>query len=318
MNKLMIGLSFTAAAQLVLAAGLWWQQQQQPEPVALLALDTEQLTELSLEHQGKSLQLLRKDGSWQLPALHNEPARSAKVAALLSELEKSRLHWPVADSSASHARFEVAEDKFQWKLTLKAGSQSQQIYLGQSPAFKQLYLRRDNETEIYQQRISTLDWSTEPEQWFDKNLLQISQINAIRLPDLQLKKEAGQWKFSTAASQEQLQPADSETANKLQQLFSSLQVTGPAKNSVLITSPDTKQLDIEVQSLAGHYRYQLKKLQNSYVLKRHDKELWYQLAADEAKLLFELKPEQLVAKQAETATDSGIEAQAKTQGRSSD
>lgn len=320
MNKLMIGLSFAAAAQLALASGLWWQQQQQPEPTALLRLDSKQLTEISLEHQGKSLQLLKKDGIWRLPALQNEPARSAKVEALLSALDSSRLHWPVADSSASQTRFEVAEDKFQWKLSLKAGEQSQQIYLGQSPAFKQLYLRRDNEAEIYQQGISTLDWSTDAEQWFDKSLLQLSQINSIRLQDLQLKKESGRWQFSAPNTQGQLQPADTDVANKLQNLFSSLQVTGPAKSSVLLLSPESEQhqLEIEVQSLAGNYNYQLKKQQQHYLLKRHDKDGWYPVAAEQAKLLFELKPEQLMAKQSEKADGEAVDTAVKPQANTSE
>lgn len=302
MNKLMIGLSFAALAQVGLASALWWQQHQaQAVATTLLTLDTEQLTQLQLEHQGKTLQLVRKEGQWLLPDLQNEPARTAKVQALLSELDKARLDWPVADTSVSQDRFEVAEDKFQWKLTLTAGEQQQQIYLGQSPAFKQLYLRRDNEAEIYQQSISTLDWSTEPAQWFDKNLLQLNQISSIKVQDLQLQKEQDSWTFSSPDLQEQgaAKPADTATVDKLRQLFSSLQVTGPAQQALLLNQPDAEQQDlaVEVQSLTGKYSYQLKKQQEQFLLKRHDKAGWYPVAGADVQMLFELTPEQLLVKE---------------------
>lgn len=317
MNKLMIGLSLAALAQVGLASGLWWQQHRaQPVAASLLNFDTDQLTQLQLEHQGKTLQLVRKEGQWQLPDLQNEPAYTTKVAALLSELEKTRLSWPVADSSVSQDRFEVAEDKFQWKLTLSAGEQRQQIYLGQSPAFKQLYLRRDNEAEIYQQSISTLDWSTDPTQWFDKSLLQLNQISSIKVQDLQLQKDGGSWTFSSADlhAKGDAKPADKAMVDKLQQLFSSLQVSGPAQSAVLLTNPEAEQqsLELEVQSLTGKYSYQLKKQQEQYLLKRHDKSGWYPLAAADAQTLFELTPEQLLAKETDSPNGGQADSSEKT------
>ena len=294
MKTLTIGLSVVAAAQLLLAGALWWQDQQQPEARALLALDPKQLTEIKLEHQGKTLHLVHQDGAWRLPALQHEPARPAKITALLTELEKARLHWPVAETDASQARFEVAEDKYQWKLTLASGASQQLIYLGSSPAFKQLYLRRDKEAEIYQQQISTLDWSTEPEQWFDRSLLQISQVNRIKLPQLELQKEAGQWQVRAAQGEPQM--ADTALAAQLQQLFSSLQVSGPPVKPLALKQPE-QQLQVEVQSLSAKHSYQLQKQQDQYLIKRDDKAVWYPLAAEQAKQLFELEPEKLLAKQ---------------------
>lgn len=294
MKTLTIGLSVVAAAQLLLAGALWWQDRQQPEASALLALHPKQLTEIKLEHQGKTLQLVYQDGAWRLPALQHEPARPAKVTALLTELEKARLQWPVAETTASQARFEVAEDKYQWKLTLAAGDHQQLIYLGSSPAFKQLYLRRDKETEIYQQQISTMDWSTEPEQWFDRNLLQISQVIRIKLPQLELEKEAGQWQVR--AAQGETQVADKALAGQLQQLFSALQVSGSPVKPLALKQPE-QQLQVEVQSLSAKHSYQLQKQQDNYLIKRDDRAVWYPLAAEQAKQLFELEPEKLLAKQ---------------------
>ncbi len=314
MKTLAIGLSVAAAAQFVLAAALWWQDHQQPEPSALLALASEQLTEIKLEHQGKTVQLVQQDGIWRLPALQHEPAQSAKVTALLTQLEKARLQWPVAETAASQARFEVAEDKFQWKLTLAAGDQQQLIYLGSSPAFKQLYLRRDKETEIYQQPISTLDWSTDPDHWFDRSLLQVSQVNRIKLPQLELQKDAGKWQLRSA--QGELQAADSALANQVQQLFSSLQVSGPPVKTPALQQPE-QQIQLEVHSVSAKHSYQLLKQQEQYLIKRHDKAAWYPLAAEQAKLLFELEPEKLLAKQSEqSSSEQPGGPEVKSEGRS--
>lgn len=310
MNKWVVLLSLLATGQLGLASVLWYQQhQQQAVASPLLELDTALLTHLQLEHQGKRLQLERKDGQWLLPDLKDEPAHTAKVQALLSDLEKSRLHWPVADSSASQQRLDVAEDKFQWKLTLTAGAQKQQIYLGQSPAFKQLYLRRGQDAEIYQLSLNTLDWSTDPQQWFDKNLLQLNQLSAIRLQDLQLKKNNSEWQLrlpdaTTAA-------ADKAAAEKLQNLFSTLQVTGPTQSTAFVAKPAEaeQQLEIEVQTLSGSYRYQLKKQQEQYLIKRDDKAGWYPLAAEDAEQLFSVNTEQLLAKQSSSETQDPASAE---------
>ncbi len=310
MNKLMIGLSAAALLQLMLAFALWWEQQQQPAAVALLTLDPKQLTEIKLEHQGKSLQLVYKDGEWLLPELQHEPARSAKVESLITQLEKSRLQWPVAQTDVSQERLDVAEDKFQWKLTLTAQGQSQQIYLGSASAFKQLYLRRDGEADIYQQRISTLDWSTDPKQWFDQNSLQLNQISRIQVQGTELLKDGGQWQVRSLQTQGQLQSADPAMAEKLVNIFSRLQVAGPALSTVLLAEQGAQeQLEVEVQSFSGKYRYQLKKGQQNYLLKRDDKELWYPLAAEQVKLLFELDSEQLLAQQPqvnENATGTAV------------
>jgi hypothetical protein len=53
-------------------------------------------------------------------------------------------------------------------------------------------------------------------------------------------------------------------------------------------------------------------------LKRHDKDGWYPVAAEQAELLFELKPEQLMAKQSEKADGEAVDTAVKPQANTSE
>ena len=199
-------LAILLTAQLGLAGMLWYSNHQPTQAQPLLA--SNDLTELTLvKGPGKtsdtaakstvaaSFSLRQHQGHWQFNAgSADQPlwlaAKPAKVQQLLTDLQKARLNWPLADSVDSQRRFAVAPDQYHWQLQLKsAGTDAvQTLWLGDSAGFRQQYLRRDGDSAVYQITLNSYELSVEPEQWLDKNLLAFKDIQAVRGPDYSLLK----------------------------------------------------------------------------------------------------------------------------------
>lgn len=247
-------LALLLAAQLGLAALLWYGNHQPTQAQPLLA--SVDLTELTLvKGPGKaasaeanataaaetSFSLRQQNGQWQFNAGSTEQplwlaANPAKVQQLLTDLQKARLNWPLADSADSQRRFAVAPDQYHWQLQLKAAGTDavQTLWLGDSAGFRQQYLRRDGDNAVYQIALNSYELSVEPEQWLDKNLLAFKDIQAVRGPDYSLLKTQPAATGATAKTDKPvwqlagLPPAADAAApaldqNQADQLLSSLQ-----------------------------------------------------------------------------------------------
>lgn len=219
-------LSALLAVQLGVAGYLWFSQQhlQQAEPlladgqISQLVLqqgpadnattDTARATEgAATPAAPASLTLVRQDQRWwlQLPAKDNDSAglrvaaAPAKIDTLLNELGQIRLQWPVADSSDSQRRFKVASEAHQWQLSLQTPAGTQRLWLGDSAGLRQLYLRRDGETAIYNVALNSYVLSTDLNQWLDPDQLAVKALQAVRGADFQLVKTDQQWQLAPAA-----------------------------------------------------------------------------------------------------------------------
>ncbi len=230
-------LSALLAVQLGVAGYLWFSQQNMPQAEPLLA--DGQISQLVLQ-QGPaqstapdaaqaadgatpaapaSLTLVRQGQRWwlQLPAKDQDSdglrvaAAPAKIDALLSDLGKVRLQWPVADSSGSQHRFKVASEAHQWQLSLQSPAGTQRLWLGDSAGLRQLYLRRDGETAIYNVALNSDALSTDLNQWLDPDQLAVKALQAVRGADFQLVKTDQQWQLAPAAPLT-LQAAPAENA----------------------------------------------------------------------------------------------------------
>ncbi len=199
-------LALLLTAQLGLAGILWYGNHQPTQAEPLLA--SNQLTELTLvKGPGKtqdaeakpaaaaSFNLRQHNGQWQFNAAGTEQplwlaANQAKVQQLLTDLQKARLNWPLADSTDSQRRFAVAPDQYHWQLQLKAAGTDavQTLWLGDSAGFRQQYLRRDGDNAVYQIALNSYELSVDPAQWLDKNQLAFKDIQAVRGPDYSLLK----------------------------------------------------------------------------------------------------------------------------------
>jgi len=140
-----------------------------PEP--LLTADLSQLNSLQIADGDDNTLTLAKNpaGTWLLES--GLPADGEKVNGLLEKLSGFELGWPVATRAEAHERFEVANNKFQRKLTLGSGSAEQTLLFGTSPGYQQVHARADSDS-VYAVKLSNHEIPAAADDWLDKSLLQ--------------------------------------------------------------------------------------------------------------------------------------------------
>jgi len=146
--------------------------------------------------EGKSLELVAKDGKWQMPASQNSQADSAMVSALLEKLGKLKQGFTEATSDEAAKRFKVAVDDFERHVVLqKDGSKVADFYIGTSPGFRQVHARKDGESSIVSLALSTFEFDTDPAKWLDKTVLQVKtdDMKSLKLQDIVLTKKDKDW-----------------------------------------------------------------------------------------------------------------------------
>jgi len=193
-------LGITLTLQLLLAAGLTWQQfaasdARQPEP--LLNFATSQVDRIELDDANDQVTLVKGADGWSLPDLHALTANDNRVDKLLDTLGNLKTGWPVADTRSSIERLEVDDDKYQRKLVLKDGNDDVlgEYYFGTSPGLRQTHGRRAGEDDVFALGINNYDMPADPNDWLDKTRLSLSEVEKINGPDYALLKKDDNWRF---------------------------------------------------------------------------------------------------------------------------
>ncbi|NOX50525.1 MAG: DUF4340 domain-containing protein [Gammaproteobacteria bacterium] len=180
-----LGLLFgLVIVQIVLIAGFWFGggSQDNSESV-LLDIDPQAITKIEISDSETSTLLRRDEQDWvvQYAGAEEEedttsPADTDKIATIIDKLAGLSSPWPVATSSASSTRFEVAEENFQRHVELYiAGDLAGDLYLGTSPGFQKVHVRRALENNVYSVALSNYELATDPDSWLDKRLLAVQQ-----------------------------------------------------------------------------------------------------------------------------------------------
>lgn len=202
MNRFNQVLSAALAVQVVIAGGLYFGSQPTAEnrvQMALLNTEQGQIDRISIdEGDSKQITLSKVDGEWQLPGYHQLPANQIKVSSILNVLETTKTSWPVAITESSRERFEVSDENFQKKVVLSQGDKEiQTLYLGTSPGFRQLHVRRAGEDEVYAVKLNSYDFPSQNTNWLDKTLLQPKgSITSLKGADYAFTKQGNEWQVS--------------------------------------------------------------------------------------------------------------------------
>ena len=245
--------------QLVLLAFLQFSgAPEKNEQAPLLALEPSSVTGLSVsDAEGNEASIALSDGKWLLPS--GLPANTDKVTELLEKLTSVSLSWPVSTSAAAHERFEVADDKFQRRLTLTGGSGASLLF-GTSPGYQQIHARGDSD-EVYAVKLATYEMPATADDWLDKNLLQANgDITAVRWDGgLSVQKSAEGWMSGGVV-------ASSEGARGAVARLAQLQVLGVLESAPSAAPADAKE--ILVTDDDGDYRisYWPREPKNDHVL----------------------------------------------------
>jgi len=228
---------------------------------------------------GKDLALKKGADGWTLPEHFDAAADAGKIGNLLSELDALTRPWPVARTSEAGRRFKVDEKDYELKLALRGnGKDLATLFIGSSPGFRKVHARLSGEEEIYDIPFSTYRASLKPEDWVDREQLQVAsgKISAIDLPDCRIVRIEGKLQLEQLAETEQ---TDAKQTGKLVERLAGLRIRdiyGKADQPL----PNPVELSIRLELKDGTSR--------QYDFARGEKADYALLKVSDAPCLFEV------------------------------
>lgn len=242
MKKTISLLGALLAAQLLLAFGLAFTGPRLSAKTAnrpLFTLGGKSIDRITIEGPDKAKVVLAKAGdAWQLPDEGNFPADKARADTLVRTLEGLNEGAPVATTSDALARFKVAADRYERRVTLAAGSKTlATLYFGTSPSMREIHARRSGQRDVYSVAFASYQVPAKADEWEDKAVLQLPKkaIASIDVAGLHIVRTAGaaspakapveavrpEWKADGLPKGESL---STEAADKLAGLIANLRI----------------------------------------------------------------------------------------------
>jgi hypothetical protein len=230
--------------QLGLVALVYWPRPSQAtgEPV-FPNLSTADIIALTIaDSDGKQLKLTRHGEGWVLPEAGDYPAQNDRINPLLEKLVGLKTGRLVAETAASHARLQVAEDAFVRRIELETvRGERYTLYLGTAPRAGATHFRLQGQDRVYLAAdLAAFDAMVEPVSYIDTTYVSIplADIAALRVENargvLDFSKEGETWKLAGLAADQTL---DTFLVQSLVGRLASLTMTRP-----LGTAPDASTL----------------------------------------------------------------------------
>ena len=272
MNKIFLGLSSLLGLQVLLMIALYWGSQSaahQQAPQTLVDIQQEDIDKIVIQadsaNEKASITLQKEGEQWLLPALNNLPVKQQQLGTVLNKLTSLQSNWPIGTTKSSHQRFEVADEKFQRRITLYNGDQTAvDLLLGSSPGFRKVHARLANKDEVYSIAMNTFDFPIEDKQWLDKSLLAVSNISRIQGADYTLKKTGNNWSLENTPII-YANTVDQEKARQLSQKLTSLDVLDIADTTIDLQSEASITIDVVGDQ---QWNYQWLEKEGKYYVKR--------------------------------------------------
>jgi hypothetical protein len=180
MNKQNLMLAALLGAQILLIMGmrLGGDDHVISKSVAFLeGYDPDKVTKIQIHGAPKekdgpppeSITLEKSGSTWGIATADSFPADQTKVKEFLEKLKKMNYRNKVVTSAKYHEKLEVAEDKYQRKVTITQDGKDRTFYVGTSPSFKSLHVRLDGSDDVLlANEVSTSDFSERAWGWVDR------------------------------------------------------------------------------------------------------------------------------------------------------
>ena len=139
--------------------------------------------------EGESIELKRSGDSWLTAA--DFPVDSARLEALLNQIEMLEHGIAVAHTTESAKRLKVAEDDYERVVEiLEEGKVVQKFYVGTGAGARRTHVRRAGEKSIHTVALDTFGLFTGTEFWQDKTVFDIpvEQVKSLKAGDLFVEK----------------------------------------------------------------------------------------------------------------------------------
>lgn len=286
--------------QVLLMIGVFAYQQNsriQIDAQPLLGIITSDIDRIVIQDPSNKVSLQKSGNTWQLPELLQLPVDTQKLDDLLQKLDGTKLTWPVTTTASSHERFEVAEAKFQRRIELFQGENKKaDIWLGTSPGFKKIHLRREGENQVYAVELTAFEFALEAKDWLQTDLLAVKDPAAVKGADYQLQKTGNDWSFVGFDSADSTEKVNAAKATELANAFASLQVQEPVS-----VAPQSEVIQAIVKSADGEFEYDFIKADSNYFVKRNDRDVYFKLSQSEFERITAINKAVLIAAPETTA-----------------
>jgi len=192
---------------------------------------------------GARAELVKAGGAWTVASRGGFPAQPGKVEGLLERLTALQRAAPVATSAEAAARFQVADDRFERRITVEAkGAKVAALLVGAQASMRTVHVRLPGAREVQLAELGAWEVRPEPDDWIDRTVLHIprDQIAAVTVGDVTLERAAQATGSTADAKPSAAQPAwrvaaapkgaslDAAAAEALVQAVADLDVMGIA------------------------------------------------------------------------------------------
>jgi hypothetical protein len=182
--------------------------------------------------------LSRGGDGWAIDEAGGYPAQADKVEQLVDKLKEVQVRRPVVSSSRYHRALKVAEGEHERRVKIwqdDAGSPELDFFLGSSPNYQRIHVRRAGDDEVYEiQGLGSYDVRPEPQAWFDTSFVSVepARVTSLRLENsrgaFEIEKGAdGAWSVVSPGS-EQGRTLSAAKVDALVRTAASLRVVEPA------------------------------------------------------------------------------------------
>jgi hypothetical protein len=270
--------------------------------MALLDINRQLIDQIEIKDKETEVVLKKDNDRWQMPNWHQLPVNPDKLDSVLKQLAELKSGWPIATSSSSHQRFEVAEDKFQRRITLKQqGQPIADFFLGTSPGFRKVHFRLHDDNKVYSVALNSYDFPVKFNDWLWKKLLAVQNIKRIQGSDFTLEKTEQGWQLKDDGDI----PVDQEKAQQLVQAFNGLTVSQLAEDEVELSEMEKLSFQVENDS---HYTLTFYHKDNDYYVQRNDYDSkLFKLTPFEFRRFADLKKDDLIKRASETAKEQSAD-----------
>lgn len=198
-------LAIALVVQLVILAAVYWPRHPEARAGKVLAgLDSAAATGMVIEDgNGKKAELVKKDGRWQVRLADRSlyPAAADKVGRILEKLAGLDTARLVSTSAAARHRLEVADDHFDRRVKISAGGRDYTLYLGSSPGYKRIHVRRGGSDSVYLVRdLAAWELAAMPSSWWKSDCLDYdpAKVAAVTVKNprgsFRLVRKDGEWR----------------------------------------------------------------------------------------------------------------------------
>lgn len=190
------------ALQLIVSVMVMWPKSgdyQADKP--FVAIDPALIVSIELSDlQNNRLQLAKTDKQWRIKMADKIAlANPIQVESLLQALMTSPAGWPVSTSKETLNRFALADDDYQWKISLAnaGGAQSQIVYFGSAAGAAKRHARKSDEATVYALNYSLADKLVKVRDWLQRDILALSKDDVVKIDagDYALIREGDVWRL---------------------------------------------------------------------------------------------------------------------------